>query len=101
MGIQHVEKGLDITTTGQLFTVELNGGTSLDVYIDGDGSADYEVYGGPNESRLFPTAIATATGGTDYAITGQDVSCDAIGISVTATALSGGETADVYVASRD
>lgn len=98
--VQHIEKGLDITATGQLFVLDIGGDDLVDVYIDGDGSADYEIRGGPNENTIFPTAIAAPSGGTDYASTGHRVAASTIAVFVTSTALSGGETADVYVATQ-
>lgn len=98
--VQKVETGLDISATGALFTLDIAAADLLDVYIDGQAAADYEVRAGPNESTIYPSAVVSLTGGTDYASAGNRLAAHAIEVRVT-TAAGAGDTADVYVATRD
>lgn len=97
MGVQHVEKGVDITTTGQAFVLDIGAADLVDLHVDGTGSADYEVRAGPNTATIYPAAVDTFSG-TDANSTGNRVATQAIAVHVTGTALSG--TADIYLAAR-
>lgn len=96
--MQHVESGMDITSTGAKFTLDVGGDTVLDVYVDGGSAADYEIRAGPDENNIFSAAVLSLTGSTNYANTGNRIAAGAIEVRVTTSATSG--TADVYVASR-
>lgn len=96
---QKVETGLDISGTGAILTLDLDGDDLVDVYIDGSAAADYEVRAGPNTNNIFPASVLDFTAATDYASAGNDIAAGAIQLRVT-TAAAAGDTADVYVATR-